>query len=82
MTHKVLGLIVLSASWVLLAGCEPQTGPESDTPVAEGLPSNESRPADRQLAEGIRREPQGETQPQPARPPLDTEQPEPQPEPL
>ena len=56
MMTKVLGIALLSTSWFVLAGCGPDTSIDPDAPVAEGLPQNESRPAERQVAEGLRRD--------------------------
>jgi hypothetical protein len=51
---KTIGLILVGTCWLGLAGCQPD--PEVETPVAEGLPQNESRPQERRVAEGVLRE--------------------------
>lgn len=56
MMTKALGFVLLSTSWLTLAACGPDTSIDPDAPVAEGLPQNESRPAERQVAEGLRRD--------------------------
>lgn len=48
---KTIALVALSAAWIAITGCEPETLPNE--PVAEGLPQNEGSSEERRVAEGL-----------------------------